>query len=252
MRSVKGFWSRGPGVGGLVCGQPRRVLFLSRWAQASDCRPLSRQENPRSLSVRSVFCHDARQQPTGNLPMSIRDRAWRSSLAERGYSFLREPHFGAQGSSPQVRPHSWPNTERRKKVGPWRQGEGLPWATASAPHRPGREVSLGSCPQPRLVTLLRHPLGQASGSPETLYKPHSPGSQILRLWVWAAGYPCRWSRAGRQRKAARQVDGDHFASASPLWVTGPSSQSIQLRVGRDSCRRLSGTARADRKDRRHS
>ena len=36
------------------------------------------------------------------------------------------------------------------------------------PHRPGREVSFGSCPQPRLVMLLRHPLGQTSGSPETL------------------------------------------------------------------------------------
>ena len=102
------------------------------------------------------------------------------------------------------------------------------------------------------LILLRHPLGQASRSPETLYKPHSPGSQILRLRGWAAGYPCRWPRARRQRKAARQVDGDHLASASPLWATGPSSQSVQLRVGRDSCRRLSGTARADRKDHRHS
>lgn len=144
--------------------------------------------------------------------------------------------------------------EGRKKEGSGslRQGEGLTWATASAPHRPGRNVSFGSCPQPRLVILLRHPLGQASGSPETLYKPHSPGSQILRLRGWAAGYPCRWPRACRQRKAARQVDGDHLASASPLWATGPSSQSVQLRVGRDSCRRLRGTTRADRKDRRHS
>lgn len=115
VRSVKVFWSRGPGVGELVCRQHRRGLFLSRWAQVSDCRPQPRQENPQSLSIWSAFCHDDYQQPAGNLPVNIRVRALMSSLADRGYSFLREPHFGAQESSLQVLPHSRP--KRRKEEG---------------------------------------------------------------------------------------------------------------------------------------
>lgn len=217
---------------GWSADSPAGDLFLSRWAQASDCR-LPRQENPRSLSRLQCVLSQCPSTASWKSASEQQGQSFEGSLAERGTAFSASPRFGPKDPAHKSSRTAWPNTEKKEESGSLGAGEGLTWATASAPHRPGRRSVWVLVRSHTPGHALPSSLGQASGSPETLYKPHSLDPRSSGCGSGPRDTPVGGPEpAGREGCEAGGWGPPCFSF--PTVGDWPSSQSIQLRVGRDS------------------